>query len=388
MGDSLAPKLKKIKVPSGKLVLDPNNPRLVTRDEDRHQEGDYTDNNVQDAVASTLRDLSGEDRYRIKELERSIRQNGWVPVDFIFVKKHEDGEHYVVLEGNRRLAAIRNILNDSNTEAELKDSLAEIDVMEIIDELPQEEVRRKITYLLGVRHHGSLRRWRPFAQAHNIFLRYLRVSGQDDESFLWDPHYGQQVADALSIPLEQVRERLSIYLAMRQVGSHPEIRDSEGGVEDRHYSVCEEVLSKKGSSKLAEYIWQDPDTFLLDDDSIERFDTLCHFSSRNREGAPIRNPAEWGKLEKILREEDDERREQMLEAVENEGRRPSDVWAERAAELQKLQWDKWLLKVNSILKAVALGDDLSSQEASDVARRLVHVIEELDRRDIVGEEHA
>lgn len=379
MGDSLAPKLRKRVVPSGKLILDPNNPRLVTRDEDCHDEVDYPDGNLQDTVIGKLRG----DEYRIKELESSIRQNGWLPVDFIFVRQHSDGEHYVVLEGNRRVTAIRDILSDETADEDLRRSLKAIDVMEILDDLPPEELRRKISYLLGVRHHGSLVKWTPFAQADNIYSRYIEASAQDWESFTWDTAYGQQVADALSISLQEVEERLRTYRAMRQIGNVPEVENSQGEMKDRCYSVCAELLLRK-TRKVNEYIPQDPVTFLLDDEGVRRFDNLCHFSEPNRDGAPIRNPQEWRKFENILREEDDERREQMLHEVEVEKRCPSDVWAERAAELQKLQWDKWLLKVNAILKAVTLADDLESEEAKAVVRRLVQLIKELDQRDIDG----
>lgn len=388
MESSLAPILKKTRVPTGKLLLDPNNPRLVTSDEDRHEEEDSMDSVLQDMTAARLRGAGEGDTYRIMELERSIRQNGWLPVDSIFVRKHADKKHYVVLEGNRRVAAIRNILSDEVADAALRASLKAVEVMEIVDDLPPEEIRRKISYLLGVRHHGSLKRWTPFAQAHNIYERYLELSGQEWDSFRWDASIGQRIADALSIPLEKVQERLTVYRAMSQIGMTPEVKNSkEGGMKDRYYSVCEAALLGR-SSKLSEYIRQDPGTFLLEEDGVKRFDQLCHFSRPNREEAPIQNPQEWRKLESILREEDVERKAQMLREVEEVKRRPSDVWAERATELLTLQWDRWLLKVNSILRTVTLADDLGSDEAKATVRRLVGLVEKLDQRDRKGDNNA
>lgn len=383
MSNSLAPNLKKITVPTGKLLLDPNNPRLVTRDEDLNDEDDFMDSVLQDTTASRLRDASGDDAYRIKELERSIRQNGWLPVDFIFVRKHRDGKHYIVLEGNRRVAAIRNILKDDAADPALRESVKTLEVMEIIDTLPPAELRRKISYLLGVRHHGSLKRWTPFAQAHNIYGRYLELSGQDWDSFRWDPEIGQRIADALSIPRDKVEDRLRVYRPMCQIGNSPEVRNSKGGMKDRYFSVCEEALLGR-NSKLHEYLPQEPSAFLLDETGIRRFNNLCQFSEPNRDKAPIQNPQEWRKFESILREEDTERKAQMLRDVEEDKRLPSDVWAERAVELQTLQWDKWLLKVNSILKTVTLADDLSSDEAKATGTRLIRLIAELDERDHEG----
>ena len=45
--------------------------------------------------------------------------------------------------------------------------------------------------------------------------------------------------------------------------------------------------------------------------------------------------------------------------------KPSVAWAKRAAELQTLQWDKWLNKVNSVIREVKIGDDLTSDAAKD-----------------------
>ena len=250
MSNSLAPKLRKITIPSGKLIFDPNNPRLVTRKEDLNDEQDFADGNLQVATSERLRDQSGKDEHRIKQLARSIRENGWVPVDFIFVRKHAKTDQYVVLEGNRRVAAIWSITSDDNADKALKQSLKEIEVMEIIDDIPDSELQRKISYLLGVRHHGSLVKWTPFAQAHNIHERYLELAEQDWESFGWNQDTGQDIADALSIPLPVVKDRLGVYRAMRQIGSTPEVQDGPGGMKDRYYSVCEEALKKAKKRKL------------------------------------------------------------------------------------------------------------------------------------------
>src|SRR5438874_12704095 len=110
MEEQLAPKLEKITVRYDRLVLDPNNPRFTTRKEDQIPEEHYLD---QDNAGITSAKMFPEkkDRYKIAELVNSISQNGWLPVDYIFVRKLKgDDKRYVVLEGNRRVAAIREIM--------------------------------------------------------------------------------------------------------------------------------------------------------------------------------------------------------------------------------------------------------------------------------------
>lgn len=376
----LAPNLRKILVKPEKLILDPNNPRFMTREDDRVNEDDYLDLEIGGATLKKIYP-DGKDMYKIEQLINSIKQNGWWPVDYIFVRKFGEDDRYVVLEGNRRIAAIREIKNDSNADPALKKSLEAIKVMEVIDPGSPAKLKRKITYLLGVRHHGSLVKWTAFAQAHNIYKRYLEVSDQTPESFAWNKGQGQAVADTLSITLDDVVDRLKVYRAMDQLGNVSEVKNGPGGMKGRYYSVCEEPLSRPGK-KLGRYIIQDPQTFLLTDDSLVRMNTTCHFSVKDRNNAPIRNPQEWRYLDKILADPDESERTKNLREVEVDKRLPSDVWAERAAVLSPETWEKWLLQVNSILKTVSFGDDLDSPEAKNTARRLIALIDTLDKRDI------
>ena len=372
----LAPELEQINVAPEKLILDPNNPRLISRDEDRRIESEALD--LFDQTINRMR----ESDFKVDEIENSIKQNGWVPVDYIFVKKLDEEGRYLVLEGNRRVTAIRNIRMSDDVDSNLRESFNTIEVMEIVDDIPEDQLRKKIMYLLGVRHHGSLKKWSPFAQAHNIYLRFLELSKIEKSEFSWDENYGQKIADALSIDLKEVFERLKVYRAMEQIGSNEKIKKSEdeGGIKDRYYSVIKEVLfsSKK---KLKEYISQDATNFLLDKESLDRIINLCHFENKNRNGSPINEPAEWRSLAKILADANDEKREVMMHKVEFEKQRPSDVWAQRSVELQKLQWDKWLIKVNTVMSRVNLGDDMQSDDARNVTSRLLRLISSLEERD-------
>ena len=381
MPEHLAPKLKPLSVKYDRLVLDANNPRFITRKEDQIAEQHFLE---QDLAQITVGKLFPEDKdyYKIEELASSIRQNGWLPVDYIFVRKlAEHDKYYVVLEGNRRVAAIRKLMKDPSSDTSLKGSLETIEVMEVLDSGSAEELQKKITYLLGVRHHGSLKKWTPFAQAHNIFTRYLEAAHQTAETFEWHENIGQEVADTLSIQLEEVQDRLRVYRVMSQVGKTPEVKDSPGGIEDRYYSICAEPLLSP-RKKLGKYISQNPTTFLLSEEGVLRMNNLCHFNIPNREHAPLHNPQEWRYLDKILSDDNEEKRDANLKLVEKEKQHPSDVWAARAMELFKLTWSKWLFQVASILKTVSLGDDFSTNKAKETTARLVTMITELDKRDL------
>jgi hypothetical protein len=388
MPNLLIPQMRPIKVKYSDLVLDPNNPRFTTRKEDRITEEHYLE---QDLIGHTFGRMfpAANDRYRIDELVNSIKQNSWLPVDYIFVRKLKDDKNrYIVTEGNRRVAAIRKIMNEPEANTLLKASIKTIEVMEVLDSGSPEELQKKITYLLGVRHHGSLKKWTPFAQATNIYNRYIEISGQTTENFEWHSESGQKVADMLSIQRKEVQDRLKVYRVMVQVGNSPDVKNSLGGMEDRYYSLCgEPILSSR--KKLGNYISQDHSTFLLNDEGVARMTNLCQFDKKDRGGkvdpAPIHNPQEWRYLDKILSDEDTSKKVENLRLVEQDKKHPSVVWARRAEELTKSTWDKWLFKVNSILKTISLGDDFSTDEAKHTVRRLVALIDQLDERDLYQE---
>ena len=379
MTENVALDLRQIKVPFESLVLDPNNPRFTTRVEDRINDAGCVQ---QGSIGLTRDRLSITDKYKLQELVRSIKQNGWLPADYIFVRKIIGYENlYLVLEGNRRLAAIHKILGEEEPQfAALRKSLKRLDVMEIISPGTDAELQKHITYLLGVRHHGSLVKWAPFAQAHNIFVQFLQEASQTRDDFKWYEPAAKTVADTLSIDIKEVRERLKIYRVMAQVGGLPEVSGSEGGMKDRYYSVCGEPLISP-RKHLGDYLGQHPDTFLLNQDGLAKLMNLCKFSVVGREGAAMHTPSEWRYLDKILGTTPLVTRTENLRKVEVDGLHPSDVWGEYIADQTPLDWEKWLFAANSILKLVTLDEDFQSPAAKAAGQQLALLLDELEARD-------
>lgn len=364
------PELREIQVPLQKLLLDPNNPRFLEDHSNPVPEANYADSGVQN---DTLKRMS-RDSYRLDELKKSILTNGWQPVDRIFVRKLAQlPGHYVVLEGNRRLAALREV-----KERLSKAVLAQVDplrVLEVVGAPSEEESRAQVAYLLGVRHHESLKRWRPFAQAHNLYARYLQLGNMTNETFQWDKNIAEQVGDRLGIEVEDIQERLRVYRAMQQLHEHPSIKKI--GMEGKYYSLVESALPQSKSA-LKEYIRQDPSTFQLDAESLHRMDAVCHFSTKNREGAPIKSPAEWRPFTRILEDNDAVRRAEMIKEVEEKKQIPSDVSARRQAELRQQRWDRWLTEVAELLRRLQIANlDSEDQRAKDIAARLAAVLDTL-----------
>jgi hypothetical protein len=373
------PKLREIQVPLQKLLLDPNNPRLLEDHGNPVAEANYGDSGVQNTTAKRM----GKEAYKLEKLTKSILTSGWQPVDRIFVRKlRELPEQYVVLEGNRRLMALREVREKLD-----KEVLKQVDplrVLEVVGAVDEEESRAQIAYLLGVRHHGSLKKWGPFAQAHNLYERYLQLGKMTDQSFRWDERIARQIGDRLGIEVDDIQEKLRVYRAMQQLHEQPAINTV--GMEGRYYSLVESALPQSKKSTLRNYIRQDSSTFLLDDESLRRMDAVCHFSTKDREGAPVKNPGEWRSLAKILEDSDAAKRAEMIKEVEDQKQLPSDVSARRQAELRQPRWDRWLNEVAELLRRLQIVNlDGEDEHARNVTRRLAVVLDALSVRTAGGE---
>jgi hypothetical protein len=240
-----------------------------------------------------------------------------------------------------------------------------------------EQSRAQVSYLLGVRHHGSLKRWSPFAQARNIYERYLKLSDMTDATFKWDPTVAEKIAKTLSVDVKRIQERLRVYRAMEQLQEVPAIKQI--GMEGRYYSLVREAVApREKESPLKGYIVQDDRTFRLDDGSLGRMDAVCHFSSEKRLGAPINSPEEWRPLATILKDNDPLKKQVMVQEVEQHKKAPSEVAAQRQAELRQPRWDRWLEEVAGLLKRLTIGSlDSTDGQAKAVAKRLAVILDSL-----------
>ena len=369
-------KTKAIEVPFDLLLLDPANPRFgdakLSSDAVR-----ISNPTLQDRIRNQIESPSSG--YRIDELRKQILANGWQSGDPIFVQK--DGTNYLVLEGNRRVTALRGIREENNSD-EAEAIRAATDILPVI-EVPKSadaaETQKQIAKLLGMRHHGSLKQWTPFAQARNIYDRYLQKLDGDgtDIQFHWDEATAGIVASELGINIKKIDERLRTFRVMNQLNRALASEGNPEPIKHSSYSVvwgCLERAKKtEGSFQKRKYIRQDPDTFELDPPSAQKLILLCKFEEPGRKGSPIPNPTQWIWLERILSEEDGEIRAASLHAVEAEQRTPREVYSERWAERLKPNWESWMDDILQVFATLSLSDlteDADSESTAEVIQRL------------------
>lgn len=198
--------LRELVVPVDSLYLDPNNPRFADL-QDRLQPiapDRVTEQGVQQKALARILD----DRFEVVQLKDSIRTIGFLTVDRLVVTPLSEGK-YVVIEGNRRLGAIKSLLEDHrNGEADLAEavqaSLREIPVL-VIDE-PELAKREHFARILqGVRHVAGIRPWGPYQQAQVVAL--MLDDGKDQA----------EICEVLGLPKRRINILRRCFRALEQM---------------------------------------------------------------------------------------------------------------------------------------------------------------------------
>jgi hypothetical protein len=96
------------------------------------------------------------------ELVDSFLKNGFIDYEPLVVKSA--GKRFIVVKGNRRLAAIREILERKDRYVGRLDDLKQIPVL-VFPENPDEEQTVEMRVYLGVRHLLGFREWPPLSKA-------------------------------------------------------------------------------------------------------------------------------------------------------------------------------------------------------------------------------
>jgi hypothetical protein len=151
------------------LLLDPNNYRFhdLAGYKPVSQRSRYAEHGVQDRAMQLLQTT---DAFELDALRDSILSNGFIPIEQIVVERFDDSEpaRYVVLEGNRRVAAIKSLLADHAAGAadvphQVLRTLQELPIIEIKG-TPEERGKYQKT-LMAIRHVAGIREWGPYQQA-------------------------------------------------------------------------------------------------------------------------------------------------------------------------------------------------------------------------------
>lgn len=186
------------------LALDSSNPRLPESIE-------RSESSMLNHIALTT---------SIEDLMNAIVENGFFPGEPLIAVK--EGGKYVVVEGNRRLTAVRLIFNPHDCETpsarmlEIANHARAINRLASLQELPVivRETREEILPYLGFRHITGIKQWEPLAKARYIEQLFdsTPIGAEASERY-------QQVARAIGSRKDHIKrslDALAVYKVMER----------------------------------------------------------------------------------------------------------------------------------------------------------------------------
>jgi hypothetical protein len=268
-------------VPFDELHLDPDNPRFIT--------------------ASDVGDLKTflpwfENDADLLSVADSISTNGYFAGEPLLVApSKEDPESLVVVEGNRRLAAVL-LLHDPGylPKSGRLQEMSERTDLEQLKTLPCAVYpeRGQILDYLGNRHVIGVRQWEPLAKA--TYLEQLR----EEAIRRGEPHDDRTLARRIGSKADYVRRLLNSLEAFRRVEERGVATRDEG-----RFSILQTALQY---APIARYVGIDlrnePDPDKIDDDALDHLArwTLVPQPTERGRPAPKVNSRRLADLSKIV----------------------------------------------------------------------------------------
>lgn len=253
------PKLRELNLSTDDLFLDPNNPRFLDLTEDVRQVPTerIAEGKVQEKALTRMLDA----RYEVKQLKESVRNIGFLTVDRLVALPLPQEGKFVVVEGNRRLAAVKSLLIDDNSgEITLDDTIRAslrnipVVVLDTEDGVNREYLTR---VLQGVRHVARVRDWGPYQQAQLIAL------------MIDDAKEPTEIAEVLGLPMRRINQLRRGYYALKQM---KEDTDFAEYASPRLFSHFDEVFKLP---KVRDWLqWDDRRNLFLNESNRRTFYTL------------------------------------------------------------------------------------------------------------------
>lgn len=251
--------LSPVKIKLEYLLLDPNNPRFSELGEELQNiaEGRFADEKVQSNTFEKMKDPA----FDVGELRDTVKSLGFLPMDRIVVRKwkisHPDGNaRYVVVEGNRRVTALKWLINlhDIGKEtfsAEQLENFTNIECLLLDEKLAPDSAT---LILPGLRHVSGVKEWGPYQKAKAVHA--LRKTGMS----------AQEAAQSLGLSTRAANTSYRCFLALEAMK-----KDEEYGefADPKMYSFFEEIQKRPAVRDWLS--WSDEAEKFSNDERLKEF---------------------------------------------------------------------------------------------------------------------
>jgi len=240
------------------LLLDPNNPRFLDlgAQSGRTPDSRFNEPGVQRKALEQLK----ETRFDVASLRDTIKTIGFLPIDRIVVRRWQSADgrttKYVVLEGNRRVAALNWLLelHEAGTEQltpEQLENFTNLDVLVISD---QADPRVGQWIVPGLRHVSGIKEWGAYQQA--IAIKTLRESGMSP----------QEAAQSIGLSMRSANKLWRSFWALEQMRNDEEYGEM---AQENLFSYFDELI--KQPSLRAWFGWNDNERKFDQPEKIREF---------------------------------------------------------------------------------------------------------------------
>jgi hypothetical protein len=226
--------LTEIEMELQQILLDPNNPRFSELGQhlDAVPEHRFAEPRVQTQAYDRMK--SG--RFDVAELRDTIKNLGFLPMDRIVVRRwlgqgDMEAPLYVVIEGNRRVTALKWLveLHETGRETFSEEQRQNFTRLKVLL-LDHTRAPDRIRWILpGLRHVSGIKEWGPYQKARAVFE--LRDAGTSP----------QEAAQSLGLSTRAANQLWRSYLALNQMREDEEYGEH---AEPNRYSYFEEVFKR------------------------------------------------------------------------------------------------------------------------------------------------
>jgi len=353
-------------LPLSKIYLDPNNYRFV----DNNKYVPIPNDKITDKVIQkkTQGFIEGKNREGVKTLLDSFRVNGFLDIDIIQVKRLENG-NYLVLEGNRRVTALKilkEIYEENGKDRELLGKLNPDIFKKVPTAIYTDDENHLI--IMGLKHISGPKMWAPINQAQLLY-DYLR------------PYFGtkeyevkeQELMESLTISRPRLRGSQRAYHFIL------DYKDSDYGEQFKSemFSIFEELARKP---KIKTWLgWNDKIYKAENRTNVERFfswisETDESLSETNGVESTFTEPLisksiEIRSLDKII---EDETALEMLEKT-----RDFAITLSSSLDIEKITYEKSIYELNKNITTLSHLSTIIEDEDLEKLKKMYHTFSEI-----------
>jgi len=351
-----------------KLLLWPNNPRLKISD---FREVDYSDKELQDPAnqRNIFKLLSKHEDHDVDTLIRSMKNDGFMREKMLGVMKVKGVDRYLVLEGNRRLTAIRTILADKSAKisAANRKSLEKIPCLIFEHTSKEVPLKAAISLYVANAHIKGQKRHTKLQQAHMLYDAYkgFLSSAKKDRKFVLDEDALAATADFFDFPVKDMEGELSVVRLYKQYVENYEF--------DAIPKKCSERLSwvHKNQRQFKTHFGYDRQHLCLDTEGLDRFyDIFLHPE------AAVYNPQTFRKFLNVMRYGE----AMDIEVIRDESESLSDVERRLMEARSDSRFLMGLEGIEKRLSRLRISDFNQSTEEINAIRRITALVDRKLRR--------